>query len=165
MNFRLRRAVVALALLVLLGMGFSLGEEVLFNAGSQGEGFSVNAQTMARAALEGTVDELLASNGAIVLSSQEDGSTPQWLAEVLPQLPPPSRVLVNQDGRTTSLHWQKEDGQVEKLADGLIAEGWRIVDSGIAGCASYIRRGGDEEWLLTSEWRSGEGLVVLVQCA
>ena len=144
------------------------------------------AQAMARAALEGTVDELLTAAGAQVARVEADRvaeaaqameggrevpgaegvlAVPPWLAEALTALPPPAQMLVGGGGAVVSLHWQQDEGQARQLGTLLAAAGWTAVDSGVSGCASYVRGEGEGEWLMISEWSYGEGVVVLAQCA
>ncbi len=66
MRRRLARAVCALAAMVLAVAAAALGEKMLAGEGGVVEAAPPTAQAMARAALEGTVDEMLVSAGAQV---------------------------------------------------------------------------------------------------
>lgn len=186
MRRRLARAVCALAAVALAIAAASLGEKLLAGEGGAAETVPPTAQAMARAALEGTVDELLAAAGAQVARPEADWvaeaaqamqggrevpgaegalAVPSWLDEALAALPPPAQLLVGGDGALVSLHWQQDEGQSRQLGKLLAAAGWTAVESGVSGCASYVRGEGEGEWLMISGWSYGEGVVVLVQCA
>lgn len=186
MRRRLARAVCALAAVALAIAAASLGEKMLAGEGGAAETVPPTAQTMARAAMEGTVDELLAAagaqvarTGAVPVASAQEAEAdrqgaagaedaldvPPWLAELLAALPPPTQLLAGGDGALVSLHWQQDEGQAQQLGNLLEAAGWTAVDSGVSGCASYVRGEGEGEWLMISEWSYGEGVVVLAQCA
>ncbi|TJW10743.1 hypothetical protein [Parvibacter caecicola] len=175
MRRRLARAVCALAAMVLAVAAAALGEKMLAGEGGVVEAAPPTAQAMARAALEGTVDEMLVSAGAQVTREEAaegcgateaggDWDAPPWLSEVLAALPAPSQVLTGGGGAVVSLHWQRDEGQARQLGDLLSAAGWTAVDSGVSECATYVRGEGEGEWLMISQWSCGEGVVVLAQC-
>lgn len=170
---RLASAVAGILVLIAVCIGADAVLDLSDQDGSAGADADASADvdSGAAAAAGAGVGEDADTGGSSLSATRDDGraaageEVPAGFEEEVLSLEGRSEVMAAAGGTVVGfLEGGPADAVFDAIEEDLAARGWAEVESGVAGCASFVKEGGRFTWVFVSCVAVGDTTSVVIQC-